>query len=354
MDRFRIDSHKLIYHPRRVSDWAAGKDIYPLYVEISPYGGCNHRCIFCALDYLEYKPQILDTKVLKRFLRDIAGKGTKSIMFAGEGEPLLHGDIAELIVFAKGQGLDTAVTTNGVLLSGGFLRKTLRSLSWLRISLNAGTAGGYSFIHKTRPEDFRRVIENIRQAVKIKKKEKLSCAIGVQFLLLNENQKEVGRLAGILRSAGADYLIIKPYSQHASSRNRLGRGLHYDRLMYLEERLKRYNRGRFNVVFRKQTMLNIGDKKPYEKCFGLPFWTYLTSWGDLYACSAFLGDKRFCYGNIYRESFEKAWKGKRRKRIMRMMEEGWDIGNCREACRLDAINRYLWELKNPPAHVNFI
>ncbi|MCF6340345.1 MAG: radical SAM protein, partial [Sulfurimonas sp.] len=60
-DRYSIDSHKLGLHPKRVSEWIEAKNdwsklkkIYPLYVEISPYGGCNHRCTFCALDYMGY------------------------------------------------------------------------------------------------------------------------------------------------------------------------------------------------------------------------------------------------------------------------------------------------------------
>lgn len=354
MDEFRIDSHKLIYHVDRVRDWSIGKDIYPVYIEISPYGGCNHRCIFCALDYLEYKPMFLETKILKKFLRDIAKNGVKSIMFAGEGEPLLHRDIAELVIYAKKRGLDVAITTNGVLLSKSLSNKILPCLSWLRISLNAGTAEKYALIHKTRPADFDKAIENIKEAVKIKREKKLACTIGIQFLLLNENHAEVSILAGILKKIGADYLIIKPYSQHPQSRNRLGSGLDYEKLLYVEKKLMDYDGDGFNVVFRKQTISNLKEEKPYKQCLGLPFWSYLASSGDLYACSAFLGDDRFLYGNIYKETFEKAWKGKKRKDIMKMMQGSWNIENCREVCRLDAINRYLWELKNLPAHVNFI
>ncbi|MDE5603044.1 MAG: radical SAM protein, partial [Helicobacter sp.] len=58
-DKFRIDSHKLIFHPLRVAkwlqaygDWEREKSIYPIYVEISPYGACNHRCTFCGVDYM--------------------------------------------------------------------------------------------------------------------------------------------------------------------------------------------------------------------------------------------------------------------------------------------------------------
>ena len=97
MDDYRIDSHKLIYHVDRVHDWMKGKDIVPIYMEISPCGSCNHRCIFCALDYLGYDPVFLRTDVLKKFIFDISRSGVKSLMYAGEGEPLLHKDIVSLI-----------------------------------------------------------------------------------------------------------------------------------------------------------------------------------------------------------------------------------------------------------------
>ena len=42
-DKYRIDSHKLIYHPKRVADWLKfhnqweeAKKIYPIYFEITP------------------------------------------------------------------------------------------------------------------------------------------------------------------------------------------------------------------------------------------------------------------------------------------------------------------------------
>jgi len=354
MDEFRVDSHKLIYHIERLHRWNRGEDIYPIYMEISPYGGCNHRCIFCALDYLKYKPIYLDTQVLKGFLKDIAAKGVKSVMFAGEGEPLLHKYISELIISAGDSGLDTAITTNGVLLSKDLLNKVLSHLSWLRISLNAGRAKTYASIHRSDASDFDKVIGNIKEAVRLKKEKDYSCTIGVQFLLLNENYKELSILAALLESIGVNYLIIKPYSQHPRSLNRLKAQLNYKKFLNFEKRLEKYRGGDFRIIFRKSTMDRLGEKKPYGRCLGLPFWAYLSSHGDLYACSAFLGDERFCYGNISREPFEKIWKGEKRKNTMEMMENGWDIENCRDVCRLDGINRYLWELKNPPPHINFI
>jgi len=354
MDEYFIDTHKLMYHPRMIGNWLKGEETYPIYVEIAPSGGCNHRCIFCALDYLKYKPANLDTKILKKFLKDISFRGTKSIMFAGEGEPLLHKDIAELVTYAKKCDLDIAITTNGVLLLRPVLEKILPELSWLRISLNAGTAKTYAVVHRTDKKDFDKVIQNIREAITLKKKNNYDCTIGAQLLLLNENYKEIPVLAKILSDMGADYLIIKPYSQHPSSINRLKPDLHYEKLLFLEEGLRDFTKDGFKVIFRRNTMLKIREKRTYGKCFGLTFWAYLASDGELYACSAFLGEKLFRYGNIYQEPFEKIWKGKKRRQIMKIMENEWNINDCREVCRLDEINRYLWELKYPPEHVNFI
>jgi GTP 3',8-cyclase len=90
MDKFKINSHKLIYHIPRVNDWIKGENIYPVYLEVSTSGSCNHRCTYCALDFMEYRPRFLKTDILKKRLSEMGSLGIKSIMYAGEGEPLLH------------------------------------------------------------------------------------------------------------------------------------------------------------------------------------------------------------------------------------------------------------------------
>ena len=60
----RMDSHKLIYHPERVAEWLSGQQIYPIEMEVGLSGTCNHRCIFCAVDYMEYKPNLLPKDIL--------------------------------------------------------------------------------------------------------------------------------------------------------------------------------------------------------------------------------------------------------------------------------------------------
>jgi cyclic pyranopterin phosphate synthase len=354
IDKFRIDSHKLIYHVPRVYQWLKGKNIYPIYIEIGLYGGCNHRCIFCAFDFLKYKPEVLDETHLKKLILEASEKGVKSILYSGEGEPLLHKSVIEIVNFTKKAGIDVALVTNGTLFDKDKATRLLGSLSWLKVGLDAGTEKSYAAIHRTTKEDFNIVIKNLREAVGIRNKNKYSCTIGVQFLLIPQNYKEVIVLAQILSGIGVDYLIIKPYSQHPSSNNVIDHCFKYKDTFYLDEKIKRYAKNNFQIIFRRNAMEKRQEKRPYGYCLGLPFATHITAKGDVYPCNLFLGKKEFLFGNIHKESFKNIWEGRRRKKIMQLIYNKWEVTNCRKSCRLDEINRYLWQLKNPNSHVNFI
>ncbi|MBU0958906.1 MAG: radical SAM protein, partial [Nanoarchaeota archaeon] len=175
MDKYKIDGQKLSFHPDRVANWQRGEQIYPLYVEISPSGACNHRCIFCALDFMGYKQNFLDTKRLRAIITEMSSLGVKSIMFGGEGEPLMHPDIVKIIQHTREMGIDVALTTNGVLLTKDIIEEILPYLSWIKVSLDAATSSTYSKIHRTKAEDYFIVMKNIVIANGIKALERYKC-----------------------------------------------------------------------------------------------------------------------------------------------------------------------------------
>ncbi|GAM10553.1 cyclic pyranopterin monophosphate synthase [Geobacter sp. OR-1] len=354
-DKYRIDSHKLMFHPQRVSDWLDGGNIFPIYAEISPSGACNHRCTFCALDYLEYRPVFLDAALLKSRLTEMGRLGVKSVMFCGEGEPLLHREIDDMVNHAKEAGIDAALTTNGVLLNGELFGKMGESLSWLKVSINAGTPETYAAIHRTKEADFDRVIENMIQAAKIARENDFSCTLGAQLILLPENAHEVETLAGIVRDAGLSYLVIKPYSQHLKSLTTTYEHIDYEPYLSLADRLNRFNDDDFRVIFRQNTILKLGQQsRGYDRCLALPFWSHIDSHGNVWGCSAYLGDERFCYGNIGEQGFAEIWHGSLRRASLEYVSKCLDVAECRVNCRMDEVNRYLWELVHPSGHVNFI
>lgn len=355
MDKYRIDSHKLIYHVSRVNDWLKGKTIYPIYMEISPSGACNHHCTFCALDFMKYQNRHLETGKLKKKLSELRKLGLKSVMYAGEGEPLLHKDFADIVSHTKKSGIDIAITTNGVLFNKHLTEKILGDVEWIKVSINAGTSDTYSKIHRTKPTDFDTVIKNMSYAVKIKRENGYKCTLGMQLLLLPENRHEVLLLAELAKEIGMDYLVIKPYSQHLSSKTVRYRDIKYTDYLSLSDELESVRTKDFSVVPRINTMKKWDEgRKNYSHCLALPFWSYIDAGGNVWGCSAYLGDGKFYYGNIYRSSFKDIWERERRLKSLHWIEKELDITQCRVNCRMDEINRYLHELKNPPEHVNFI
>lgn len=355
MDEFRIDSHKLIFHPREVARWLKGEEVYPIYMEISPSGACNHRCTFCALDFAGYKPRFLDFHIFKERLYEMGRLGVKSIMYGGEGEPLLHRDIADIILHTKESGIDVAVTTNGVLLTSQLLEKIAGHVAWIKVSINAGTPETYEKIHRTKAADFQRVIENLAEGVEVINETGAGCVLGAQAVLLPENAGEMEILAEKVKEIGLKYLVVKPYSQHLKSRTRVYKEMEYSSYLPMKEKLERFNDDNFSVIFRERTMKKLGrEKRGYDRCLALPFWSYIDSGGNVWGCSAYLGDEAFRYGNIYENTFKDIWGGERRRQCMEVVHSDLDPSGCRVNCRMDEVNLYLWELKNPSPHVNFI
>lgn len=363
-DRYLIDSHKLTYHPDRVAavmeargDWEKARDIYPIYLEVSPIGACNHRCVFCAVDYIGYKTVSLDIDLYRTRLTEMGQLGVRSIMYAGEGEPFLHKQINEMIIATKGAGIDVSFTTNASLLPKNFCDDALKHISWIKVSLNAGSAETYSKIHRTTARHFDQVIDNLTAMVAARKAGNMGVTLGAQILLLPENAHEVRQLAEICRDRiGLDYLVVKPYSQHNFSHTRTYEELEYSKFLAMEKELAELSTENFSLIFRSNTMRKYTAGDRYAHCYSVPFlWGYIMADGTVSGCSAYLLDKRFEFGNINEKSFKEIWTGPERQRNFEFVSKELDIDNCRRNCRMDEANRYLYKLiDNRHPHVNFI
>jgi radical SAM protein with 4Fe4S-binding SPASM domain len=279
-------------------------------------------------------------------------------MYAGEGEPLLHKKINEIVKATKSAGIDVSFTTNATVLNQDFVDQSLPLTSWIKVSINAGSSATYAKVHQTKEKDFFKVIDNLKNAVTAKKKNNLKCIIGAQSLLLPENSNEMIRLVEICRDEiGLDYLVIKPYSQHLLSKTIVYKNIDYSDSLLFGDKLRSFSTSNFKVIFRENTIKKyIHDVNRYTKCNATPFfWAYVMASGDVYGCSAYLLDKKFMYGNLNDQTFQQIWEGDKRKESFKFIRNELDIKQCRVNCRMDEINRYLFNLsENLVEHVNFI
>lgn len=346
MDDYRIDSQKLSHHPHRVAQWDLARGhieeelkVYPIYLEVSPVGGCFHKCVMCGVDYViaenleKSKIPQLDADLLIDRIHEMGGFGVRSIMHAGAGEPLLHKRINEIVWQTYLAGVDTAFTTNGVLLN----QLDLTGVSWVKVSINGGTRETYAKVHQCKEKDWDTVWRNLAAAVQ----RKGNCTIGAQMVLLPENEHEVDNIKAMGESIGLDYVVIKPFSQHKFSQNK-----QYENYIPIVP-----------VTSGKMIVREAALKTktiPYDVCHSTGFfWGYIEADGEVYGCSAYLLDERFKYGNINTHTFKEIWEGdKRRANIERMRNH--DIKQCRVNCRMNQSNIYLNDIVNGIPHKNFI
>lgn len=348
--KLQVEGHKLLYHLDRLVEWDKGNIIYPIHLDIGATSQCNYRCIHCFYNYQGHKPYELEEKRLLGLMKEISDVGVKSIYFASNGEPLLNKAVPNAIVDAKKNGIDVALSTNGVLLTKNILGKILSELSWIRISILALSQELYCKLHKASSEDWRNLLRNIEDAVAIKTKNGYSLTIGAQMCLLSENGKEAVLLAKKLKEIGLNYLVIRPVSQNYHSTFNFQRNLIKENFSILKE-AESLSTPDFIVSIRWNAEK---EEKTYNKCYGLPFIACIAADGGCYACGCHLEEEDYCYGNIYDKSFAEIWQSEQCQKTMRRIMENPDWSKCDILCRHHSINKFLWGYKNPPEHINFI
>jgi len=357
MDKYALDGHKLFWHLDRLQAWQSGALIAPIYVEVSPVSYCNHKCIFCGLDFAQGSPASLDTEVINERIIEMGKLGVKSIMFAGEGEPLLHKGLPRWVETAKGNGIDVSITTNGGPGSIELWNLLIPHLSWLRFSVDAGSSSVYSKIHSVQETAFEKTLQSIRDALTIRDRFG-RCTVGVQYLMIRDNLEDIENAISIFSELGVDYFLLKPYSEHPQMLNKSGFNYSEEDISRIEEIVASYQArvGKPWIIFRKRATSNyIDHSKNFGHCRALPFWGYISSVGDFHTCSVFLNDERFKVGNIYTNNMQGILFGDKRRSSIAYGACDLEVGfECRVNCRMARINEFLEFLDNRPEHINFI
>jgi radical SAM protein with 4Fe4S-binding SPASM domain len=77
--------------------------------------------------------------------------------------------------------------------------------------------------------------------------------------------------------------------------------------------------------------------------------------GRVYPCGPFFNKERFFMGDIHETSYYDIVKSDRYWKVHEDIQKNVDVHcDCTVGCRQDYINKFLWDLKNPPLHINFV
>ena len=367
MEKLILDGHKLAWHKERVDAWLRGERIAPITIDCALTRRCSYKCVYCYGMLQSNDEKKMTKDVIFRFLDDAAEIGVKAVSFVSDGESTCSPHLYDAILRGRQNGLDMALGTNGCLLKDDRLEEILPALTYLRFNISAGDAARYASIHGCKTEHFLKVINTIKEAVRIKRKNKLAVTIGLQMVLLPEFADQIIPLTKLGKELGVDYLVIK----HCSDDEKGSLGVDYSKYHDMIDILKKaetYSDDDYLVTAKWSKILS-GGKRVYSQCYGPPFIMQFSGSGLVAPCGMLFNSKykKYHIGNIADKSFKEIWQSERYWEVVRLIgSEKFDARTmCGSLCLQHKVNEFLWDLKEkkaafkkgegkPPMHVNFI
>lgn len=188
-----LDNSKILWHKERLNQWEYSKGkIAPITIDCALTTKCSYRCVYCygKMQCINQSDN-LDKETIFNFLDDAAEIGVKAVSFVSDGESTCNPNLKDAIIHGKENGLDMALGTNGYLLKNEDLEEILKCLTYLRFNISAGEADRYAYIHGCSESCYYKVIDTIKQAVRIKKEKNMDVTIGMQMVLLPDRKSVV-------------------------------------------------------------------------------------------------------------------------------------------------------------------
>lgn len=162
----------------------------PFYTTVDVTRRCNLSCPGCRYhsSFMRTIPSPGDHDVRDlpfplfiRICNELRSMGTRSLILIGEGEPLLHPHLLDLIVTAKDAGLHVTLLTNGTLLDEKRIQSLIDSrLDILKVSLWGSSEEEYECNYPgADPKNFEKIIGRLKylHSTKAAQKRKLPLVV---------------------------------------------------------------------------------------------------------------------------------------------------------------------------------
>lgn len=367
VDQLILDDTKLAWHKERVEAWLAGERIAPITIDCATTTACTYRCVYCYGSIQTGLQGSVPRDAFMRFLDDAAEIGVKAISLVSDGESSCSPYVYEAILRAKANGLDIALGTNGYLLRDDHLEDILPALTYIRFNASAADPARYIEIMGAKEEWYYKVLNTIRECVRIKKKNNLSVTIGLQMVLMPSFSDQILPLARLGKELGVDYTVIK----HCSDDELGTLAINYDDYYELIPLLKEAETMSTDdyLVKAKWHKIFTGRNRKYSQCYGPPLITQFSGTGLVAPCGMLFHPrfKRFHIANLAETSYKEIWQSDRYCEVMNeLASPRFDARTmCGSLCLQHYVNEFLWDLKQGnielsepegelPKHINFI
>ena len=182
---------------------------------------CNLKCLGCRSHSPHVSrparsdtgPPDLSLDMFARLCDDLRRMGVEYLVLTGEGEPLLHPDIFEILALAKRTGCRVTLFTNGTLLTPAKVEALLDSgLHTLRVSLWAGSQEEYQKNYPGTPSNlFPAVTEGLRRfSVARTMRHRKHPRLVLHEPLNRNNAQGIQTFVGLAAATGCDGVSFSP------------------------------------------------------------------------------------------------------------------------------------------------
>ena len=184
---------------------------FPLHLDLEVTEDCNLKCVMCPHGTTGVPTSgRMDMAAAKNLIDQAAKGGTESIKFNWRGEPSLHDGLAELVAYAKKQGIqETQINTNGLRYTDKRIEALIDAgLDRVIFSVDGATKETYESIRVQ--SNFVKVVANIKKFHEIRGS-RVKPFIRIQMVRQKENAHEVKALIDMWKDY-ADDIAIKDVS----------------------------------------------------------------------------------------------------------------------------------------------
>ena len=170
-----------------------GVDIpIPRAVKIELTGRCNFSCSFCARGQNLREVKDIDRDFFERILREMRVAGVEEIGLFYLGESFMVPWLPEAIQYAKDIGFPYVfLTTNGSLVTPEKAEACMKAgLDSLKFSYNYSDGQQLKDIARVKPGYFDRIVNNMREASRIKEEGGYHCGLYASYIEYDGEQNE--------------------------------------------------------------------------------------------------------------------------------------------------------------------
>jgi MoaA/NifB/PqqE/SkfB family radical SAM enzyme len=285
---------------------------------------------------------------MMEIVEDMKKMQVKAVTFSGGGEPLVYPYIEETMEKILEAGIDLSIITNGSLLTG---RKAqiLAKAKWVRISIDSINPENYAKIRGISENAMDVLLKNIEEFAKIKD---AHCELGVNFVIGQENYKEIENVAVTMKKLGVNHVKFAPLFSNETEEYH--KDIKDEVIATLDRLSRELNSDKFKIIDLYTSDFDHYEvfKRTYSRCPIKEFVCIIAANSKVYFChdKAYLSNGRVC--DLKEHSFYEEWNS---EAVTRKFKEFDAREICKQHCVYDSrnvlINSYLDMDMN---HVNFI